>query len=1452
MRKLLSIILVIVLVLGSFTSVMAAPKKSLKDNEMPYPKTTVRKLEVDPRAKGLKDEDSVRIIVELVDRPIIEHAYEEGVRFKSFSKDTVNALKESIVSAQESVKSDIETREIDIKYHESFMTVVNGFSGTTTFEEAKKIESIPNVKRVVLVNEYSRPEPQMVNSKDLVNAALTWGELGYDGEGMVVAVLDTGIDPDHKDMILTNPGKAKYSELGMSGLIDTKNLPGTYRTSKVPYGYNYMDNNQEILDLGPDASRHGMHVAGTVGANGDEENDGIKGVAPEAQLLAMKVFGNDPSMPSTFGDIIIRAIEDSVALGADVINMSLGSTSSFVVEDDPEQQAVAKAVRDGVFMSISAGNADKFGSPYEPYASNPDVGVVGSPGLTAESMQVASSNNKLFLHKHKVEADGLEMEVIGYGKDDWRSLSSELELVAIGGNKLGTPDNYDGIDIKGKVALVSRGAHAFKDKTKWASEAGAIAILVYNNDPTRIFYVNQGGWEIPFMKVQVAEGAALEALVGENGGSMTIEVSHNEKYIDPATGSMSDFTSWGTTPNLDFKPDITAPGGNIYSTDQNNGYQYMSGTSMAAPHVAGGAALVLERVNEEFPQLEGQEKIEMAKNLMMSTAKPVSAVGTYNDHYGFEHYVSPRRQGAGAMDLYAASVTPAIVTDKSTGLSKVSLKEIDEESTFTVTVTNFSDETVSYAVYGTVTTDLVIDGINKREVQGVYIDGTRSDNAPYTGDFPIFFAEDDMTVAETVYGAVYNTVVVPAGDSVDIDVTVDLEGAVDWFYDDSLLDVFENGTFVEGFVELVNIDDKSPDLSIPYTGFYGDWDEAPIIDKGVYDMEDSFYGHTGMLDENQVYLGVNADGDFDASKIAISPNNDGVKDITLPVLSFLRNAKELDINILDANGNKVRDLVTEYNIRKDYYDSGVGSQYKIHDIWTWDAMINNKLAEDGQYFYQINTKIDYKGASWQTDKFPVYVDTSAPEMIGYTYDSDSKELTINATDDGIGISKYVLSQGEEMIAENATGEFDLSVVEEGPQTFEVIVVDYAGNKNNKKIAIEDNTIPYVIIDTPEYLGIYNTSEVEVKGSIADATGLKYLQINDEDVDFALNDETGNYEFTNVLTLEDGIRVFDVTAEDIAGNLINFEHKIFVDTVNPTIEMIEEPTAEVVEHTVESLTVAANISDNFGELRIKVNGNEVYYVADDWEYMKEAEPVNYALESYEVALEDGDNIITVEAYDAAGNETIKEYHVYRLAEGEELGDLAIESVNIENTEYVSSERPVTIKAVANQEVNWEVKVINPDEDVEATFTQTGERFESTWSPDEAKKLNGEFKIEIKATMNGETVMEEAVFNVYNYPVKVKDIEVIKKDGYVAIEASMENLGPNQESPMLLIQVTDENHRIINISTAKMEGLLAGQTVNLSSGFRVDATGSYDVDVYVWTGWNNTKSLSIPHTVTFEVE
>src|SRR5699024_5181924 len=134
----------------------------------------------------------------------------------------------------------------------------------------------------------------------------------------------------HRDMVLSETTEAAHSQGSIEETIKGEDLPGQFYTEKVPYGYNYMDKNNKILDNAKGASMHGMHVAGTVAANGDEDNGGIMGIAPEAQLYALKVFGNDPEMPSTYGDVYIKAIDDAIKLGVDALNMSLGSTAGFV------------------------------------------------------------------------------------------------------------------------------------------------------------------------------------------------------------------------------------------------------------------------------------------------------------------------------------------------------------------------------------------------------------------------------------------------------------------------------------------------------------------------------------------------------------------------------------------------------------------------------------------------------------------------------------------------------------------------------------------------------------------------------------------------------------------------------------------------------------------------------------------------------------------------------------------------------------------------------------------------------------------------------------------------------------------------------------------------------------------------------------------------------------------
>jgi len=1489
-KKFFSLVLALILVFSSISGSFASSYESdmAKENLSLSDLLDNKSLSDDIRIKSLKNSDQVRIIVELEDKPVIEYATQKGVSFNELDANTVKVVTDKLLDTQNLVKQEIKSSGINLEYHGNFVNVVNGFSASTTLEEAKKIEKLPYVKKVSIANEYDRPTPDMNTSGSMVSAPQTWA-LDYTGQGEVVAIIDTGIDPSHKDMVLSDASKAKYPDKASIDLvIDSEGLPGEWRTVKVPYGYNYMDNNQQILDLGPEASMHGMHVAGTVGANGDVENGGIKGIAPEAQLLAMKVFGNDPSMPSTFGDIIIRAIDDAIALGADVMNLSLGSTASFVQPDDPEQMAVTRAVENGIVMSISAGNSDKFGSGHgDPLNSNPDIGVVGSPGLTSESIQVASVENTHM----KVDALEYDGDLIGFipagGGDPADVFSGAVEYIycGLGGVEAtytaeGMPakNDFAGKDLEGKIALIQRGAFAFTDKIMNAQNNGASGVIVFNDKARGDAFVSMqypSDGTIPALFIGHSDAMTmLKQIDGEPIDPNEIEglVEKDNNLIvfpglrtigpNPNGGIMSDFTSWGVTPSLDFKPEITAPGGQIYSTFNNDQYGLMSGTSMAAPHVSGGSALIAERVEKDFPYLSGKDKVEMVKNLLMATARPHTASGLINDYFALGNYTSPRRQGAGVMDLQAAATTEVLVTDKDSGLAKVNLQEIGNYPEFTLTLENFGDETVTYAVYGSVQTTLSEPYYGYGfEEQAIYdLD---------TLETPISF-----DAAKTVFDEVYNTITVDPGMEIDMTVSLDLSNAGDWWTEEKLSDVFENGTFVEGFVRFVDVTDSVPALSIPYVGFYGDWDEAPIIDGDLYGLyEPSFYEFTVMMDEETYFLGQTGENTFEADKVAFSPNGDGSRDQVQPLLSFLRNARKVEMNILDSDQNKLRTIYKGEYLRKNYHDSRY-AKYTYDPIWLWDGTVNNSVVPEGNYYYEIKTVIDYPGASWQTIKFPVIVDNTAPLFDKFVYDKNENILEIEVSDNGVGLSDIllieVLDDGnyEVVMDKNdlVDNKFDLNKLSAGPHVLLVGAIDYANNETiyDEVIISGDNTIPYFDPDSdnlytsPEAFGVYNYHDIVVKGRIKDASGIVSLTVNGQPISYEYNEEVGAYEYYGVMSFEtEGAHVLDYVAKDVAGNEINFERTIYIDSTAPSIDMTSEPVDRIVDFTVEEVELSGMITDNFTDLKVYINGNMEANIEKDYvSYPEELEnPVSYEIASYVVPLAYGDNLITIKAIDVAGNTTLKEYKVYRKMDGEEdpvFADTLEMNTSIENSIDVSSDRPVTIKANANMDVEWTVTITNPEGVIEETFTQEGSEFLASWAPNKHIKLDGEYLVNIKATNEEQTVEEQAKFTVYNYPLKINDVNVIENESYIAIEASIENIGPNEENPMLIIQVVDEDGYVVNISTVSMEGLQDGQTIKLSSGFGVKEAGVYSVDVYVWTGWSGTESLSSPESTTFVVE
>lgn len=1166
-------------------------------------------------------EDEVRIIVELSSKAGIEIATGKNVSYDRLSVSEQKSIQNKLTSEQSTIKNAISAKAVKMEYLKSFTVAMNGFSGKVKFKDIATIEKIAGVKKVYLSNEYEKPEVkvEMVTSGDMVNASRTW-ELDFAGEEQVVAVIDSGLDYTHKDMVLAPGTEVALTESEVNEL----GLLGRYFTKKVPYGYNYYDLNNEVIDKGPDASMHGQHVAGTVGANGDTENGGIKGVAPKAQLLAMKVFSNDPIYATTFSDIYLVAIDEAIKLGADVINMSLGSTASFYVEDSAENVALQNAVDNGIVAAVSAGNSGNITYGWSdstylgyPWAQNPDLGVVGAPGLNAPTLQVASVENVSQQVRYLTYSMG-ELEkkapMTLAGPTDPATLPADSEY-AFGG--FGYPEELG--DVAGKVALISRGGVAFTDKILNAKNAGAIGVIIFNNAGEELINMAYpAGETIPAVFIGNAAGVELrDNLVTITFSEGTIQVPN------PAGGEISDFSSWGTTPTLELKPEITAPGGQIYSTLNNNKYGIMSGTSMAAPHVAGGSAVVMEYVesNPKFAHLSSKDKSELVKVLLMNTTSLIL------DGDGYP--VSPRVQGSGLMNLYTAVTTPVTMVDSVTGKAKVELKDFSATNfTLRLTAKNHSDKAVTYSVDTTALRDYVT------SYNGKLLTGLGSDLLNATFDAP-------------------ESIEVPANGEKSFTVTVDFSA------DTTLINTMKYG-FVEGFVKLVDTMDEYPEVTVPFVGFYGDWNAPKIIDglstSDVFGESYFDFSGFGMIYEDGISFNTSSD-------LFINPGTEegamNATDHTFPILSFLRNAEEVQYRITDAEGNVLRNIYTSQYERKDFINGGRANPYSIVDRALWDGTVNGSVVADGNYVYEIRAKLQ-GDREYQVYKMPVGVDTVAPEVTDVAFDTETRTLTFKASDAGSGLDifRFIVDGtllDTALAADAEQSEFSV-VLPEGTENavkIEIGAFDVIGNLSVTEFQAVPDVDAFIYILEPMLLAHYDENPVPVEGYVTNVNFLDKVLINGTvEADFVMeNDVVINhpddgsviyqgpaYHFTAEVELEDGYQEMSVEAISKNDAQAKLVRRFYVDTTAP------EMTAEVIERRPDSetATIRFTLMDNLGSLVLYHGDSEIYKYEHD---LVVQGPTEKTFE-YNVNLALGENTFTFTLKDAVNHETTETVTIVR--------------------------------------------------------------------------------------------------------------------------------------------------------------------------------------------------------------
>jgi subtilisin family serine protease len=485
--------------------------------------------------------------------------------------------------------------------------------------QVAKLYRMSSVKAVYPVYRIEAPspdrgnfEPNLASALAMTGADIVHSSLGFTGAGVKVGVIDTGTDYDHPD------------------------LGGCFGGGcKVAYGYDFVGDAFDASAASPviapdadpdDCNGHGTHVSGIVAADGT-----VTGVAPGATLGAYRVFG---CVGSTASDIMIDAMEMAYADGMQVVNMSIGSTREWA--QYPTAAAATKLVDLGVVVVCSQGNSEGIGvyGGSAPATGTKVIGVgaIENDIITAPAFEVNTTPTPTLISY--IPATGAPLPPLSGTEDIFlvgTTSSTNAGCTSSGGVPAGA---------SGKLALIRRGSCSFREKSLNAMAAGATGVILFNNVAGTLSATVAGtpAITIPVVGITAADGAIIAGIADPDPKTATWGFS--ETSANPFAGRVTSFSSWGPTPELEIKPDISAPGGNIWSTVplERGAYANFSGTSMASPHVAGAAALLLEAHPNTPSQVMGA--------LLQNSADPVDwwlipALGNEPVH----------RQGAGLLDI---------------------------------------------------------------------------------------------------------------------------------------------------------------------------------------------------------------------------------------------------------------------------------------------------------------------------------------------------------------------------------------------------------------------------------------------------------------------------------------------------------------------------------------------------------------------------------------------------------------------------------------------------------------------------------------------------------------------------------------------------------------------------------------------------------------------------------
>ena len=943
-------------------------------------------------ASSADDEDPARVVGVIVQ--LEDGASREGA---------INEINRAVAAQFPGASAQVE-REYD--------NVLTGFALKAPAGALDAIRRAPGVRAAFLEREGHVNDGATLDSEGGLEAARNGGQdpanlsaqlmmrtdqVAQKGEGKVIAVIDTGVDTTHQAFtgeLAGTPALTPQKVAALSSQLG-EGKTGVYISQKFPFAYDYADGDNDASPREGGSGFHGTHVAGIAAGNADK----IVGTAPNAQVIVAKVTRSEDD--ALLDSALLASLDDMLVLHPDVINLSLGWTAGMDNEADTVYATVYKKLQDaGITVNAAAGNAFSTGYGNNsgkglPYASDPDSSVIDEPATYSSVVAVASVENALIRNAFTVNGKdigyqrsrGMNGEKVAYFSDlpagtyeyvD-AGFASEEDVAAL---KEKYPDG-----LAGKIALVSRGKMTYQKKVENLYDLHPAGILVYNNVSVgSLIIMNLTTQDLPAAFISQADGQAML-----DAPEHKLSIAEGQVLPQSSIYEASEFSSWGVSPDLRLKPEIAAPGGNVFSSIPNGAYEQTSGTSMATPQMAGISAIVLQRVQSDplFASMSVREQADVVQNLIMGTARPLTdAAHTTGALY------SPRKQGAGLVDALAAttsSVYPTVVGAAEQSRPKADLGDGTKGWHFDVTLHNLSGVPATYELSSQALSEIVDGGFfteHSSDWRGHGVEITYSGAASASAE-----------------GA---TVTVPASGeaTVGVDVTPGSEFA------SYVADNTPNGTFLDGFVRFASKTEGQPDLAVPYLGFYGDWGKAPIFDAlasvgGAHTRAaDIVNGQTGAsLGYNPLVKAADRTGNPNPQRYVISRSTaSGAPTILEPRTGTLRSVHSLTSTYTNQAGETVFSVTNHQNWKSVYLTSTEENTWveAYHESTAFDANAE-KFAQmpDGAYTLRIAASNDGPSRAEQSISYNFRLDTKAPVISDLVYSGKDEGfvVTFDVTDD---------------------------------------------------------------------------------------------------------------------------------------------------------------------------------------------------------------------------------------------------------------------------------------------------------------------------------------------------------------------------------------------------------------------------------------------------------------------